>query len=219
MLEKKLNLTNEEMREIRQRFGDGVSVTDRLPTPKEIVERGSWLELIAGTVGLEKWMWKSRRGLLIAIIVVPPGISGLVGFWGPPIRTGIEYARPYISIFEETGLKLDDRMVAFLPEPTGDTGTPAQDAAILAPTVGSLMSVTPGKMAIDATVYRLAHARFDGLDGRGTTNFGGRWNSPGSRLLYTSDSILVAVEELRRHLPLETIRTFTLHGISRSCTS
>ena len=45
-------------------------------------------------------------------------------------------------------------------------------------------------------------------------NYGGRWNSPGPRLLYTSDSLLAAVEELNRHLPGHTLNSFMLHEIN-----
>lgn len=208
-----MKLNDEEIQELRERFGDDVQVTDKLPSPKEVVERDSWLERIVGTVGLEKWMWKSRRGLLIAIIVVPPGVSGLVEFWSPPVTAAMEYARPYISVVENTGLQFGERLIAFLPEPTGDEAPPLADRAILIPAVGQPITAPVGVIELDATVYRLVDPRFDPLDGWGTRNYGGRWSSPGPSLLYTSDSVLAAIEELKQYLPLERIRTFMLHEI------
>lgn len=158
-------------------------------------------------------MWKSRRGFLIAIIVVPPGISSLADFWAPPIRAGMEYARPYISVLEDSALVLGQRMVAFLPEPQNDGAETVYTKAILAPTMGQLVTASAGVSNVQFTVYRLVHQSFDPLDGRGPSRYGARWNSPGPNLLYTSDSILTAVEELRTHLPLGTIRTLMLHEI------
>lgn len=209
-----MKLSDEELRELRRRFGDDVPVTDRLPTPKDLAERESWLERIGSTIGLEKWMWKSRGGLLIAIIVVPPGVSGLVEFWEPPIKASIEYARPYISVVEETSLQLKDRIVAFLPEPESETTAKSQKMAMLVPTIDQLISTSPGRMYIDATVYRLSHLQVEALGGRGAASYGGRWNSPGFQVIYTSDSVLTAVEALRRATaPVLPTKSFVLHQI------
>ena len=53
-------------------------------------------------------------------------------------------------------------------------------------------------------VYRLVKARFgqvafDGA-GAGAKTYGGRWNSPGVAMLYTSDSVALATLELLVHL-------------------
>lgn len=202
------------MRELRRKFGDDVPIIETLPSTEEVVRQESWLERIVGTVGLEKWMWKSRRGLLIAIIVVPPGITGLVDFWSPPITAAFEYARPYIGVIENTGLEFGERFIAFLPEPAKGELRPLAERAILAPTIGQLITAPQGMAEVDTTVYRLAHRRIDPLDGHGAMNYGGRWNSPGPGLLYTSDSVLAAVEELKRHLPGHTLNSFVLHEIN-----
>lgn len=205
--------SSKDVEDLRRRFGAEIPIIDRIPSPGEVVEQESWLERISGTVGLEKWMWKSRRGLLIAIIVVPPGVGGLVDFWAPPIRTGIDYARTYISIIERISLSLGRQMVAFLPEPGSDGFEAIYPKAILAPSMGQPITASSGLTDIDVIVYRLYDQRFDPLDGRGPSRFGGRWNSPGPNLLYASDSILAAVEELKKHLPLSTIKNFMLHEI------
>jgi len=51
-------------------------------------------------------------------------------------------------------------------------------------------------------VYRLVKARFaaSALDGRGAKIYGGRWNSPGTSMLYASESIALAALELLVHL-------------------
>lgn len=64
--------------------------------------------------------------------------------------------------------------------------------------------------------YRLVKARWAGsaLDGSGAKAYGGRWNSPGTAILYASESIALAALELLVHLHrgqvLESYRLFTL---------
>jgi RES domain-containing protein len=64
--------------------------------------------------------------------------------------------------------------------------------------------------------YRLVKERWVGsaLDGSGAKAYGGRWNSPGTALLYASQSIALAALELLVHLRrgqvLASYRLFTL---------
>jgi RES domain-containing protein len=52
-------------------------------------------------------------------------------------------------------------------------------------------------------VYRLSRARFaKDLSGRGAELAGGRWNSKGTAMLYTSDSIALCTVEVAVHMPL-----------------
>ena len=52
-------------------------------------------------------------------------------------------------------------------------------------------------------VYRLSRARFSkDLSGRGAELAGGRWNSKGTPILYTSDSIALCTVEVAVHMPL-----------------
>ena len=52
------------------------------------------------------------------------------------------------------------------------------------------------------TAWRLAKARHAGnaFDGEGARLYGGRWNSPGTRVAYASDSIALAALEVLAHL-------------------
>ena len=55
-------------------------------------------------------------------------------------------------------------------------------------------------------VYRLSRARFSkDLTGRGAELAGGRWNSKGTPMLYTSDSIALCTVEVAVHMPLGII--------------
>lgn len=64
--------------------------------------------------------------------------------------------------------------------------------------------------------YRLVKERWAGgaLDGSGAKSYGGRWNSPGTAILYASESIALAALELLVHLHggqvLGSYRLFTL---------
>jgi RES domain-containing protein len=65
-------------------------------------------------------------------------------------------------------------------------------------------------------VYRLVKERWAAatLDGTGARAFGGRWNSPGTAMLYASQSIALAALELLVHLRRDQVlgsyRLFTL---------
>ncbi len=55
-------------------------------------------------------------------------------------------------------------------------------------------------------VFRLCKKKYSGdLSGRGAEKFGGRWNSKGHAVVYTSQSRALAVTELAVHVPLGII--------------
>lgn len=55
-------------------------------------------------------------------------------------------------------------------------------------------------------VYRLSRSKFkNDLSGRGAEMAGGRWNSKGVPLLYTSESIALCTVEIAVHMPLGII--------------
>jgi RES domain-containing protein len=52
-------------------------------------------------------------------------------------------------------------------------------------------------------VYRLSHTEYcHDLSGKGASIYGGRWNSKGKALLYTSDSRALCITEVAVHIPL-----------------
>jgi RES domain-containing protein len=55
-------------------------------------------------------------------------------------------------------------------------------------------------------VYRLSKKKYSGdLSGRGSEKFGGRWNNPGVRMVYTSGSIALCALEVAVHTPFGII--------------
>lgn len=55
-------------------------------------------------------------------------------------------------------------------------------------------------------LYRLCKAKHrDDLSGRGAEKAGGRWNSKGIAMLYTSSSIALCITEIAVHIPLGII--------------
>jgi RES domain-containing protein len=57
-------------------------------------------------------------------------------------------------------------------------------------------------------VFRLAKARFShGLSGKGAEKTGGRWNSKGVPMVYTSDSRALCTTEIAVHIPLGLLPT------------
>lgn len=66
------------------------------------------------------------------------------------------------------------------------------------------------------TVWRIVpeHRAATAFDGEGARLFGGRWNSPGTRMVYTSESRSLAALEMLVHLPPGTIgRRWRLLGV------
>ncbi len=56
------------------------------------------------------------------------------------------------------------------------------------------------------TVYRLSAAKFSNdLSGKGAEKSGGRWNSIGTAILYTSDSRALCTAEIAVHTPLGSV--------------
>lgn len=208
-----MELSEEELRQLRALFGKDVPIVTHPPKNPRAIEEGSWFERIAGTVGLEKWMWKSRTGMLLAILIVPPGVTGLFDFWAPPIRAGFEYAEPYLGVLKDTTLSAGKQFIAFMPKTKSADIAEGGQPTILAPAIGRPVIVKAGLSTIDATVYRITRPAYDPLDGFGTSRYGGRWNSPGPRLLYASDSVLAALGELRRQADPHLLPHFMLHEL------
>ena len=51
-------------------------------------------------------------------------------------------------------------------------------------------------------VWRICRAPFADLSGEGARLYGGRWNAPGRRVVYTAESLALAALEVRVHLDL-----------------
>ncbi len=52
------------------------------------------------------------------------------------------------------------------------------------------------------TVYRIVRGKYrEDLSGTGAELFGGRWNSKGTKMLYTASSIALAMTEVAVHIP------------------
>lgn len=52
-------------------------------------------------------------------------------------------------------------------------------------------------------VYRVCRARYARLDGEGARRVGGRWNSPGRRVVYMAETVALAVLENLVHMSRE----------------
>ncbi|MEP7013170.1 MAG: RES family NAD+ phosphorylase [Acidobacteriota bacterium] len=60
-------------------------------------------------------------------------------------------------------------------------------------------------LAQSREIWRIVKARrtFSAFDGEGARRFGGRWNSPGTPMVYTSGTLSLAALELLVHLDLQ----------------
>ena len=59
-------------------------------------------------------------------------------------------------------------------------------------------------------VWRLASGRYPALDGEGARRAGGRWNSAGQAVVYTSESLALCLAESLVHLSRDLPRGTTL---------
>ena len=57
------------------------------------------------------------------------------------------------------------------------------------------------------SVYRVCRARYARLDGEGARLVGGRWNSPGSAVVYMAESVALAVLENLVHMSRQDFPT------------
>jgi RES domain-containing protein len=57
-------------------------------------------------------------------------------------------------------------------------------------------------------VWRLASGRYPALDGEGARRAGGRWNSAGQAVVYTSESLALCLAESLVHLPRDLPRGY-----------
>jgi RES domain-containing protein len=58
-------------------------------------------------------------------------------------------------------------------------------------------------------VYRVCSAKYADLNGEGARLYGGRWNSPGTAIVFTASSLALAILETRVHLqrmPIDYVR-------------
>ena len=56
-------------------------------------------------------------------------------------------------------------------------------------------------------VYRLCRSPFSALDGEGARLYGGRWNSVGGRVVFTSQSLALAALETLVHVGVDLVPT------------
>lgn len=66
------------------------------------------------------------------------------------------------------------------------------------------------------TAWRLAKARYAAtvFDGEGARIYGGRWNSPGTRVAYASESLALATLEVLANLQI--VRTLSAYSVCRA---
>lgn len=69
------------------------------------------------------------------------------------------------------------------------------------------------------TVFRITHAHYSDnpLSGEGASQYGGRWNSEGTRMAYTADSKALACLEMAVHSSLNLLKAdYYVHTIALS---
>ena len=129
---------NDWMNEARRRYDSSVEIRDSLPSPEEVLSRKSFLERAVQSIGGQEWMWKTTKGKILAVIVLPAGVFSVADFWANGIQTAFEYAQPYIGLLDQLDLPTRPNFVFFsdskidgFPLPPGEQ----RKAALIAPRV------------------------------------------------------------------------------------
>lgn len=204
--------------QLRNQFGSHVEIRRKPPTAAEMAEDKTWLELAESLFGYQKWMLKSKRGMIVAVIVVPAAISGHIEFWKPHVELAYGYAKPYISMVREVGLQLSDELVIF-----GDASASSHNHSnkenplafiVPRPLVAATENLFRAPPTFERTLWRITSPRFDPLDGTAVARLGGRWSSAGPLLLYTAEDPLGALEEFSRASGIIPFGDFQLHELA-----
>ncbi|WP_346796502.1 RES family NAD+ phosphorylase [Halomonas sp. Bachu 37] len=197
------------LKELQDRYGADVEIRRQFPSRSEIQQKDSRLELVASAFGIQRWMWKTRMGNLIGIILVPATISGIVSFWGPVLTTTYDYAAPYIAMVSEAALDLSDELIVFGDASgTRKTHDDGQDrpSAIIVPKIrvalaGDHVALAGDIETIQGTFWRVTHRRYPPLVTWSSNSkfVAGRWSSPGGLApLYAAEDPLLAIGEFAR---------------------
>ena len=72
-------------------------------------------------------------------------------------------------------------------------------ASLTASSPDVLQSPKPSSSAEVVTIHRLARAAFPALDGEGARRVGGRWNAPGTPVVYAAEALSLCVLEALVH--------------------
>ena len=126
---------NDPILEAKRRHGHDVPIRDAFPTPVEISDRKSFLERASSAFGGEEWMWKSNKGRLLAIVVVPAGVFSVADFWGGLAHSTIEHAKPYIQTLAQLELPTGPDLVLFSEQEDPTQNWDPRKAALIAPRV------------------------------------------------------------------------------------
>jgi RES domain-containing protein len=186
--------------DLRRRFGPDVVILHHFPPKDEIAAKESWLERIAGLVGVQGWMWRSKWGVTIALIVVGPTVKGFIDFYQPTVTIGIEYAKPYIGVLKSTSVGLSEDLVAFLQKEPSQKGHFEVARALIVPMArdNPIGPVGDQLFQLDATLFRYSSNRYGSPLVSGTSaSSDGRWHTRRPSLLYTTDNLLAGLEEAR----------------------
>jgi RES domain-containing protein len=203
------------------RYGSSSPILSQLPSESEVASKRSRIEFWAGALGYQRGMWKSWDGQLLALLVIPATVSGHLSFWSPRVQTILEYAAPYVSSIQSANIALSNDLIGFgnFPNPAAQMQGLLDDVvAALVPEIKSpnISSSQTDSTFVSLVLWRITMDYMNPLDGRGAEIMGGRWTSPGTRILYTCDSPLGAIEMVRsntgREFP-DVVRRARLHKI------
>lgn len=203
--------------ELRRKYGADVLILRTAPTPSQIQEKNSRLELAAKTFGVQEWMWKTKSGRLIGVFVFITAAGGAYEFWQPKLTVAYEYAKPYIAMVNEASLKLSNELIMFGdPNVAGDRLYDRLDSPIAFVVPRTRIDPAPIEPAttayFDRTLWRITRTSYQPV---AANLLGGRWNSPDTPpVLYTAEDVLGALDEVLSGNPSIIPQQFVLHELA-----
>ncbi len=106
--------TKEELKTKYSIDNDDFKVLTELPSENEAKE-GGFLVKVAEAVGFQTWMWRDWRGVVLAIILLPPALQDVYTFWTPKAIYTYQQFYTYFDKHRPSPSK-SDSWIAFVPE-------------------------------------------------------------------------------------------------------
>jgi len=206
--------------ELKAKYGPNIIIVRQAPTAADVVQRRSWLSLVASTVGYQEWMWRSLGGSLIGVVVITSTVSGHNNFWMPKIEASIEYSAPYINKIANSAVELSDDLILFGSTDGGAEANLSKPRALIAPKPKSMnFSLLESAGHYQGDLFRFVSPAFAEASLQDVATFlsnnGGRWNPRGLGLLYFAMDLDTLVSEMSRSLG--TLRPYKLIQYSVNC--
>lgn len=210
-----MHQTDEEIRK-KYSLPQDIPVLRRMPSVEESKASPSFLVKVADALGAKTWMWKTIGGVIIAIIVLPPKVDGIVDWWKPKFVSAYELVGPYARGLRDQLITFNDQIIGF-----SSTNKNEKDnfpyGTILAPSY----ELKVANDNLELNIWRIVNARYaDNAYSVSPKPYGNKWFDKGSSVIYAMPGLMEAflefgLEDMRSiHVNLVAVRATLPSGVS-----